>query len=238
LKRFFLLITIAVVVSCKKTTNNTTSNFPLPPFIINGITDVTFTNGSNYSVSLPITVQYEDSTQETVSLSLTGLPTGVTMDTTIIRTGIPTFSTVITLSDTLSAGLNPGSYSVNLVAEGSKSGTKTYPFNIIAVSPASCTSNSNVLGNYSYCFSSSLSSTYVDSITADPLITNKVWFGNVYGKGVRLFGYYDCNTKNITIPTQVAAGVTYLGSGNLSGSHYIGLSISSSSSGNISITME
>ena len=105
MKKIYLIIALTVAIaSCNKTTNNTTVITPLPAFTVNGITDVTLTNGTSYYISMPLTVAYDDSTQETVTLSVSGLPAGVTLDSTWATTGIPTFSTVLSLSDTLGAG--------------------------------------------------------------------------------------------------------------------------------------
>ena len=241
MKKSFLLIAFAVVaiVSCTKTTNNTTVISPLPAFTVNGITDVTFTNGTNYFISMPLSVQYDDSAQETVALSVSGLPAGITMDTLWVNRGIPSFSTVLSLSDTLLAGGNPGTYPVSVVATGSKTGVKTYTFNLNVVSPASCTSAANILGTYTSCYGCS-TPRYIDNVTGDPNITNKIWFANVYGTGVNLFGYYNCSTHSITVPAQTLNGVTYFGLGSASwgsGYHSISLTITNSSSGTCNVTL-
>jgi len=240
MKKIYLIIALTVaIVSCNKTTNNTTVITPLPAFTVNGITDVTLTNGTSYYISMPLTVAYDDSTQETVTLSVSGLPAGVTMDSTWVTTGIPTFSTELSLSDTLDAGANPGTYPITITATGSNGGKKSFQFNLNVVSPASCTSN--VVGVYSICASSCFSSTtYSDNVTADANITNKIWFANVYGIGLKLFGYYNCNTRYITIPAQTVSGVTYYGVGTASvggSSHYINMSVTSSNSGTCNVSM-
>jgi len=187
----------------------------LPAFIVNGITDVTLINGTSYHFSMPLTVQYNDSAQETVTLSVSGLPAGFTMDTTWVHRGIPTYNTALSVSDTLLAGYTPGTYPVIITATGSQTGTKTYQFNINVVSPASCASSSNVLGTFTHCYACG-GNQYTDNVTADPDITNKIWFANVYGTGVKLFGYYDCNTSILTFPYQTVGSTSYFGSGNSS----------------------
>src|ERR1700678_221930 len=99
MKKTICLFAIAVVAlaSCNKTTNNTTINEPEPAFIVSGLHDASLTNGGTYistnsEFELDLTVAYKDSTQENVNLSLSSLPTGITMDTAVwFSTGIPTF---------------------------------------------------------------------------------------------------------------------------------------------------
>ncbi len=77
--------------SCTKVDNNTTGSLiqPKAAFIVNGITDLTMVNNYTFSTSLYLTVQYVDSAQQAVSLSVSALPAGVLMDTTWQSSGYP-----------------------------------------------------------------------------------------------------------------------------------------------------
>src|ERR1700733_9346627 len=142
MKKSTLLTAIAVVaiVSCNKTTNNTTVYEPMPAFTVNGVHDLVFTNGAfTYDNGFELAVQYSDSAQEVVTLSLSSLPAGITMDTTWITSGIPTYNTELMLFDTTATGAAPGIYPMTLTATGTATGKKTYAFNIKVNAQAPCT---------------------------------------------------------------------------------------------------
>ncbi len=207
--------TTAIIISCKKT-SNTTNNIiinHMPAFTVNGIHDITLVNaGANY-ITLPITVQYSDSAQEVVTLSLSALPSNVNMDTTWITSGIPTFSTNINIADTTLDGATPGNYPMILTATGATSGKKTYPFNLKIVAETPCIAH--IVGKYSDCYySCSTGGYYADSVYSDPVTVNKIWFSNINNTGIKIYARYNCGTQQLTIPAQTVGGVTYSGSGS------------------------
>ena len=234
MKKTCLLIALAVVaiVSCNKTTNNTTVIAPLPAFTVNGIHDISLQNGgSYYGVSLPITVQYSDSAQEVVTLSLSALPPGIAIDTTWVTSGIPTFNTTLTFIDSTAAGATPGNYPMTLTATGSSTKTKTYSFNLKVIAQPSCADS--YTGTYthctSYCYSGSY---YADNITADATIPNKIWLNNVNNAGTKIYAMVNCNSSSISIPNQVSGGVIYYGSGVAYTSHQLSFNLYNSNTGN------
>jgi hypothetical protein len=213
---FIAIAASATLSSCNKTTNNTTGPVS-PAFTLQGIHDVSFVNGSTSYYAyyqLPVTVAYSDSSQETVTLSLSALPAGITMDTTFIASGIPTYSTTLTFYDTTQAGAIAGTYPITLTATGSVTGKKTFRFNIKVVAQPSCTTG--LVGKFFDCYSScsSTGANYADSVYADPAIVNKIWFTNLFGTGVKLYATYNCNTEEVVIPSQTVGGVNYSGSGS------------------------
>jgi hypothetical protein len=146
------------------------------------------------------------------------------MDTTWITTGIPTFSTELILYDTTAAGATPGSYPMTLTATALVSGKKTYPFTLKILPATSCTQY--ITGKYNNCTSSCSSGFYADSVYADPVVTNKIWFTNFNKSGSKIYGLYQCGSEQLTIPAQVALATTYSGNGSASGSsssHFITL---------------
>ena len=232
MKKISLLLATATmsILSCTKTTtNNNNYGSSQPPFIVNGLTDVTLRNGSIEESYLYLTMQYTDSSQEPVTLSLSALPTGIAMDTTWITTGTPTFSSNLTLYDTSAAGANPGTYPMTLTAT-SASTKKTFPFNIKVLPPAPCTGS--MVGKYINCYSCTSTSAYSDSVYADPTVVNKVWFTNFNNSGALVYGTYNCESEVITIPSQTVGSVTYQGSGYSYGTHYISVTLSSPTSCN------
>jgi hypothetical protein len=216
MKKTVLFITIAVAglyAACTKTTNNTTVTGPATPaFTVSGIHEIDFVNNGIETASMPLTIQYGDSAQENVTLSLSALPAGIAMDTGWLTNGIPTFSTQITLYDTTQAGATLGTFPMTLTAKGAFTGTKTFSFNIKVTPQPPCTSF--LVGKYTNCFDGcTTSSSYTDSVYADPNVTNRIWFTNLGGMGIKIYGNYNCSSEQITIPSQTVGSVTYSGSG-------------------------
>ncbi len=181
-----LLLIAMVVVSCTKT-KTTTNNYTLPPmqpaFAINGITDITFTNNFTTLGDMNLTVQYLDSAQENVTLSLSGLPDKVLTDTGWVHSGVPTYNTVLQLYDT--GGAVPGTYPVTIIATTPSGKQKAYTFNLkIQATPTS------IFGRYNTCYAYCDSTvTYTDSLYADATVPNKVWFANYAGSGHAIYWY-------------------------------------------------
>ena len=213
---FIMSIFILGFSSCTKkynTTNNyyTTPASTAPSFLVEGISNIAFTNDIFTAVTLNITVQYEDSAQQNVSLSVSGLPAGVVMDTTWQNRGIPTFTTTLTIYDTSAAGATPGTYTASLTATTSSGEQKTYPFTIkISSLPAS------FFGSYTDCTTSCTPSTvYTDSMYADRTTGNKIWFTNFANSGNLVYGLIS-NGGALTIPVQMSGGIQYSGASTTS----------------------
>ncbi len=218
ISRLFLLAAITMAGCTKKTTNNyVLPVYPLPAYVVNGVHDISVRNGGSGSFTtdamLDISVQYTDSAQETVTLSLSSLPAGIVLlDTGWVRTGIPTFNTTLTFLDTTTAGATVGSYNMTLTAVGSTSGTKTYPFVLRVLPEQSCTQY--LTGTYHNCVSGCSFATYTDSVYADPTVPNKIWFTNANGTGLHLYGMYSCSSDALTIPDQTIGTTVYSGTGS------------------------
>ena len=210
------VVFMIILVSCKKngTTNNITivNTNGIPAFIVNGLTNETMVNYSGAYVYMPITVQYEDSAQEMVTLSVSGLPAGIAMDTSWQSNGYPTFSTNLTLYDTTSAGATPGDYPITLSVTSPSRGTKVFTFKLTIKNPPPCTST--VAKNYTNCQNCSSGGYYTDSVYADATVPNKIWFTNIDNTHNLVYGLLSCTTGTVTIPSQTVAGNTYSGSGN------------------------
>ena len=235
-KTFFLLACSAITIaSCTK--KDTTTNYygsGQPPFIIDGISNIVLTNGSTVNAALYLSVQYTDSAQEGVTLSLSALPTGITIDTSWTTYGIPSFNSTLTFYDTSAAGATPGTYPMTLTAT-SASSKKIFSFNLKVLAAPPCTSY--VVGKYYNCSSSCGSGTfYTDSIYADPSVANKIWFTNFNNTGYSIYGTLSCRTSQLTVPLQTAGGNTYSGNGNFYSAHYINMDVTVNSSSFCSFT--
>lgn len=138
----FVLLGAIILGSCTK---NTTQVLPgAPAFVVNGLQDITIAPGSTHTI--PFTIQYQDSTQQTVTVTVSGIPAGFenndyttsTKNGDILATGIPTFSASMSLTDSAktiypyptNGVVATGTYPITITCTGSLSGAKTYTFNI------------------------------------------------------------------------------------------------------------
>lgn len=209
-----LLASILLSACTKKdyTINNTTTIGPsMPSFIVNGLTGITFTNNYATYTTLHLTVQYMDSAQENVTLAISGLPAGIGMDTTWQNTGIPTFSTDLTIFDTLGPGAVPGNYTFTLTATTVSGGKKQFPVNLKVLPMPT-----KFLGKYNNCRlpCGMSTSVYSDSLYQDATTSNKIWFTNFGNTGSAAYGTIDFDGK-MTIPVQTIGGITYSGTGTI-----------------------
>ncbi len=235
MKRTFLFMCLAVIAmgSCKKKSDNTTVTpvVPvLPTYTVDGIHDIVMSPSdmSMAILTMPITVQFQDSFQKQVTLSLSGVPAGIAIDTTWSTTGYPTFSTMLTFYDTATISAAVGTYPLTLTATGA-AGTKTFTFNLKVLPANSCADY--IPGAYSSCSRSCISGPgYADSIYEDFSVKNKFWITNFYKTGQSAYVYYNCLTHMLYMPAQAINGVTYFGTGTASGStstnHHVVLNLS------------
>jgi len=213
MKRILTLCSLLFIAlfSCTKS-DSTDSHLPTM-YRIDGIHDLTFDpNLYISSDTLNLSVVYVGPLQETVTLSFSDLPAGITVDTTHVATGIPSFYTRIILTSDGTA--KAGTYQVKLHCNGTQSGAKYYTFNIIIVPAPSC--SGALTGSWTNCYNFCAASPYFDSVSAGA-INNRIIFNNFNGKGVSLYADIDCKNSVINIPSQSIAGHTYYGTGGFSG---------------------
>jgi len=207
---FILPATGICFLSCQKPDVTVYSGPAYPAFTVNGVEDISITNGTSSSYSMSLSVAYTDSAQENVSLSLSALPPGISIDTSYALSGIPSFSTEIIFEDTTLFGATPGTYPMTLTVAGSRSGTKTYNFNI-KISPAPYYTSA-LVGGYDNSQDNCRANLYVDSVYNDASIINKIWFTNFGGYGILVYGAVN-SSHTVTIPSQTVGGYTVSGSG-------------------------
>ncbi|MBS1688740.1 MAG: hypothetical protein JSS96_08445 [Bacteroidetes bacterium] len=218
----FMLFCIALS-SCTKDDNK--SNQPTT-YRIDNITDQQIGYSAGSVAYLQLSVGYVGPIQENVSLSLSGLPAGVTADTNS-HSGIPSYSTVFYLMNDGTA--KPGTYTVTLNCKGDKTGNKSYTFKIKVLPPPQCTST--VAGTWAI-GTDCLGNTFSDNIEVDPSTYNRIIFSNFADLSLSVYADLDCNTGTFTIPRQGFAGHVYYGNGYFS-SGYIQYSYVDSSAAGI-----
>ncbi len=208
-----IVCAIILLAGCQKSNNNNTpATQNIPPYVLSGLQSVTLTNyqGSTGYKAIPIAIEGDGYTRELVTLTVSGLPTGITIDSTWVSSGYPTFNTTLILYDTSVTGAASGIHTVTITATGAISGVKTYTFQLTVADPPPC--SQMVVGKFFNCYSCTVG-TYTDSIYADPVARNKIWFTNFNNSSHQVYALLNCNTQVITVPVQVAGGNTYSGSG-------------------------
>jgi hypothetical protein len=210
-----LLCLLALLsASCKKTKESTIINnigTGKPTFAVYGVSDMLLINNSLYNstITRQLTVQYLDSAQQSVTLSLSPLPAGVILDSTNwTASGIPTFDTYFILHDTTAAGAVPGAYPMVITATPSSGQARQYGFILRIQGHAT-----DFLRKFESCAATCLvGQQYSDSVFADPVIRNKIWFGNFRNSGFQVYALLT-GSGYLNFPAQ-AFGSDSLNSGN------------------------
>jgi hypothetical protein len=210
-----------LIASCTKKTDNYYAN-PTPSFAVSGLQDIRLEPNAITSASLNLTFQYFDSTQGVISLSLSGLPAGVNLDTNAILSGTPTFSTTLTFFDTsTSIQVAAGTYPITLTCYSSVVPEKIFTFNLIILPAQSLTAS--VIGKYGNSLNSCTGISYADSVYADASVVNKIYFRNFMNTGQTVYANVTTTSLtsqqyNIAIPQQTVNGYTF---SNSTGSYYL-----------------
>ncbi len=216
-----LVLSFVALSACQKSSNNSTHP---TTYMVSGITDVTMGGDSSSTLDLAYSVNYVGPIQETVTLSLTGLPPKVIVDTTIqsITTGIPSYMAGFHLINTDT--MAKGKYTVTLVCKGSITGEKSYTFTI-KVLPHSSTGvppgvhcDSSLVGNWDTCldFCDVTGTIFSNTITVDGTVANRIHFSNFQNYGIDVYADLNCAAGTFTIPRQTFAGgaASIQGTGN------------------------
>lgn len=203
----FALVFIALC-SCKKADSGGVGNDSYN-YIINGVADITIP--ANSTSNLNLEVKYSSGTQETVNLSVTGLPTGVTATITP-ASGIPTYTSVITFA--VPSGVAAGTYPIKINGTSKSGIVKEYACNLKVTAVADCAGY--LAGTFTgdqQCSSSG--STYSYKITKDTGI-NRVLIANTNGFISSMYAIVDCSNNTLTIPSQTIhyAGIDHTISGS------------------------
>jgi len=174
---------------------------------IDNITDVQLPYYTSMTY-MQYNVTYVGPVQEHVSLSLSGLPAGISTDTDS-HAGIPSFTAAFQLMNDGTA--KPGNYTITLNCVGDKTGAKSYTFKLKVLPPPQC--SSTVVGTWVHNLDCSGFS-YSDNVTTDPAgVPNRIIFTNFAGGGAAVYADLNCNTGVLTIPSQTYGSHTFYGNG-------------------------
>lgn len=186
--------------SCSKSDSNDT----LPTnYKIDGIHDLTVQPQVSPSGYMNLNISYVGTVQERVELSLEGVPTGCG-GVISVTGGYPAFATSVTLNDT---SADPGTYPIKLVCQGSKTGKKSYDFNLVVKPEPDY--GAAFLGTYPNSSNScNYGFTYTTTVTASNKV-NKINLNNFDNNGGTIYANITYNGQYISIPAQTINGITY-----------------------------
>lgn len=139
MKSIFIPIVTAILLlftACNKSGSGTPAN--TYGYTVSGLQDITIRQYTDTTFTLPIAVNYVSGSQETVTVSVSDLPPGLSAGSST-ATGIPTFSPAFTISGRAN---QTGTYTVKLTVNSPSSGSQTFTFKItVAANPGGCTAN-------------------------------------------------------------------------------------------------
>lgn len=194
--------------SCNKPGNKAQTQ----PYAINGVDDIQIKQGEDDSWNLE--VRSIGPVYETVTLSITGLPQGVTATMTQ-SSGQPTFFSTVVFKNTNAL---PGSYPCVLTASSPEAGASTYNFMLKISNPILCGLIRNYTG-YTSCDTTKFLSNII--ATAPPIedSINIVQINNFANHGLNVKANIDCATSTVDIPLQWfnSNTVSVVGSGTFTG---------------------
>lgn len=149
---------------------------------------------SDTTVYFPVQIGLLSGTQETVTLSVSGLPAGVVATPTSVN-GIPSFSNTFTFTSNHAAA---GTYKITVTASSVSTGTKNYSFNL-TIFQSNCLPH--LVGTYAGADACISGIWHYTSIATASTTAGKLSVNNLGGLGtfIDLDFTVDCAADSITI---------------------------------------
>lgn len=203
MRKAYLLIAVACIsfVACKrKTTDNTTVTLPVA-YVVNGVTDVTVERDSMVTLGLSVNQLPGSRPQESVKITVTGLPSGVTAEVTP-ENGVPDYDAMITFRASEGAALGESHIKVTATSE---TGSKSYEVHLNVVAISECASK--LIGSYMAVDACDTTTSVEYPVTVNPVFnkTNRVvmsGFFNGSSSSSSVMANLECNGKTLTLPKQ------------------------------------
>lgn len=205
-----LVVCVCAIFGCSKKEDSTTSNNTVKPdsnamaYVITGLTDINI--GRTDSTTLALGITLTKGKQEKLTLSTSGLPTGVT-GTFANPSGIPSFATTFTLKSNNAAG---GTYPFKVIGTSASDSVKTYDLTLKINTPAGCVYE--LVGNYTSTYTCSSSGTQTSKVDSTG-VKDQISITNVPFFPGTILANVNCTNKTLTIPSQVKMQFTISGSG-------------------------
>jgi hypothetical protein len=196
------------IFSCKRNNND---NIKLPPgYVLNGVSDVTVERDSMAMLSIDVSLQ-QGRPQEPVTITVGGLPAGVTATVTP-ASGTPEFNATVTFRASLAA--TEGKYPITVNVQGD-AGTKTYSLNLNVTSISECVSK--ITGTYDAIDMCDTNTGTAYTINVYPALNkaNRIQLSGFFASspGMSVYATIDCNKQTLTVPTQIMQIYQVSGSG-------------------------
>lgn len=216
--RYLYLLSTALIISglfsaCDKP-NQEPDN---AGFVVNGVADQNLK--ANKSVTIPLEVVLKAGEQETVNLSLTGLPDKVTHEFSAVS-GTLDFATNLTILADYAAN---GTYPLVLTATGTSGASKPYNFNLVIEDYEECAASMAGVYSGSSACNSQPGGINSYAVTINPNVTNGIIIESTYYNNLHrnVLATLDCETNSILVPerTDISSSLdtfTVKGSGKFS----------------------
>jgi hypothetical protein len=232
MKPLFAIATVSLLAlaACKKNEYDNQTNPNAIAYTINGVSDVKISSNGGKG-TLPLSVTLTSGTQETVALSLSGMPEKVTASFSA-ASGTPTYASVLTIT---SDNAKEGTYPITLTGTSASNVKKTVNFNLVIDKPTDCATP--MAGNYTgtiQCGSSPSATSF--SATVDGSKLNVLYINNLSG-AKQVPATLDCAKGTITLTETIStepAGA-YTRTTKVTGS---GTFIEAAHSMNLTVTVE
>lgn len=210
MKKTYLLLALIVisVFACKKDNHD---DFQLPPgYIVNGVSDVTMERDSMAMLMIDVSLE-QGRLQEPVTITVGGLPTGVTAKVTP-ESGTPQFSATIMFR--ASDAAIEGKYPITINVKGG-AGTKTYNLNLNVTSISECVSH--ITGQYDALDMCDTNHGAPYTVNVFPVFNkaNRIQISGFFSSspGMSIYANLDCNAKTLSVPAQIMQIYEVSGSG-------------------------
>jgi hypothetical protein len=203
LKKLIFLFVLPVCIgislsSCNKSDKDTVY---VEPYVVKGISDLQWKKNAfgQGGAMMSITMEYLNSAQEYLTLSLEGVPQGVGYTITP-SSGYAPFSATIYLTDTAAA---PGTYNLVLKSKGATTGEKAFNIKLTILGAPSIFEGitGQYLSSYSSCFGSS--SNVIHTITRKSPTSDTIVINNFMNTGTNLNAIVTAPMGNLVVYQQV-----------------------------------
>jgi len=214
LSPLFILFIALLIVACTKrwVEMGPNYNISISPATIDNLKNSTDTSFLSF---VPL-----DTSKGIISFYISGLPSGITIDSSQATKGVPPFSTAIVFRNDGSAKSGTYNVKVNCYRAAIRN-FRSYDLSLTVLpAPAGSNCASRSLGSWPRCYIDTGTSVYSDQATADPSNPNRVILANGNGMGYPMYADLDCATNTLSIAHSIrvtASGWHYFsGSGTFS----------------------
>lgn len=213
MKKLFYLAVLCFIswAACKKTTTSPPVKSPFS-FEVSGVKDLFVeTNGAD---SMTLNIERTLGTSQKVTLSIEGLPQGVTAVFNP-NNGLPPFTPTVKL---IAKDAVEGSYTVTLKASNDVAGEQTHEF-LLKVSKPVPDCIPSLLGSYTgseLCESTTVPA-YIATVERVENKENSILITNFGNLKVNIEVRVNCSANRLTIPQQTVDNTTVIGTGSIVG---------------------